>query len=94
MKQNRVYVDVNVDFTGEGDMRPRSIVWEDGTRYEIDRVKDVRAEHAARAGGTGDRYTVMVKGQERYLYFEHSTDEFAARTGRWFLERREESYNG
>ena len=89
MNSDRVYVDVNVEFTSEGDMRPRSLVWEDGRRYEIDRVKDVRTAHASRGGGTGDRYTVLVKGRERYLYFEHCGDEFAARTGRWFLERRE-----
>lgn len=85
----KVYVEVNVHFTKEGQMRPRSLVWEDGVTYDIDRVKKVRPSHAERAGGQGDRYTIIVNGRERYLFFEHNADFGNQDVGRWFLERRE-----
>lgn len=84
----KVYVKVNVDFTIDGDMRPRSLVWEDGQRYRIDRVRAVRPAHAERSGGLGDRYTVMVDGREKYLYFEHNPEYGDKNVGRWFLERK------
>lgn len=34
----------------------------------------------------GDCYTVMVKGQERHLFFERSDPRFPSRFGRWFVE--------
>lgn len=69
-------------------MLPRAIVWEDGHRYEIDRVIDVRPAYAAKAGGQGDRYTIKVGGQQKYLYFERSTNLSGDIIGRWFVERK------
>lgn len=87
-KPAKVYVEVLVDFLPDGQMRPRVLVWEDGLNYEIDRIKDVRPARARRGGGQGDRYTIMVRGQERYLFFEHSTGYGEPNVGRWFLETR------
>jgi len=87
-KPLKVYVAVNVDFTEEGLMLPRSLVWEDGCAYEIDKVKDIRPSYAAKAGGQGDRYTIMVKGRESYIFFEHNPEYGQKDVGRWFLERR------
>ena len=58
----KVYVQVNVQFREDGIMLPREIIWEDGVRYEIDRVTDIRQAAAMKAGGQGDRYTIMVHG--------------------------------
>lgn len=88
-RNRKVYVQVGVIFREDGTMLPRSLVWEDGRRYAIDRVVAVRPAHAERAGGQGDRYTVMVGGQQRYLFFEHSMDAGDRNVGRWFIERRE-----
>ena len=38
----KVYVAVKADFNEEGIMLPREITWEDGMRYTIDRVLDIR----------------------------------------------------
>lgn len=84
----KTYVDVLVEFTGEGLMLPRHVVWEDGVKYGIDRVLDVRPGFAAKAGGQGDRYTVMVKGKRTCLYFERSANLTGNTIGRWFVERR------
>ena len=82
------YVEVTVDFTPDGLMLPRFLTWEDGRRYEIDRIKAVQAAPALKAGGQGDRYTVMIGGHERYLFFEHSVDYANDRIGRWFVEKQ------
>ncbi len=83
----RQYVEVTVDFTPEGLMLPRTLIWEDGRRYEIDRIRAVQAAPALKAGGQGDRYTVMIGGHERYLFFEHNADYGNERVGRWFVEK-------
>ena len=80
------YVAVRVDFSDEGIMLPRSILWTDGQVYSIDRVTDVRGAPALKAGGQGDRYTVEICGQERFLFFEHNADCGSERLGRWFVE--------
>jgi len=84
----KVYVKVGVVFREDGVMLPRSLTWEDGRKYPIDRVLNVRPAYAERAGGQGDRYTVMIGGQQRYLFFEHSTDMDDSNLGRWFIERK------
>lgn len=88
MKNPKVYVRVDVDFREDGLMVPRAILWEDGRRFEIDRITDVRQAAAARAGGQGDRYTVLINGRESYLFFERSSRLTGSRIGRWFVERR------
>ena len=87
-KSLKVYVPVDVEFRSDGTMLPRIITWEDGTKYEIDRVKDIRQAAAMRAGGQGDRYTIVVGGKQSYLFFERSTNLSGNNIGRWFVERR------
>lgn len=89
MGEAKVYVCVHASFDAEGRMLPRALTWEDGTVYEIDRVLDIRQAAAMKAGGQGDRYTIFVKGQRSYLFFERS--EFFAGNilGRWFVERKD-----
>ena len=84
----KVYVPVDVEFRSDGVMLPREIIWEDGTRYEIDRVLDIRQAAAMKAGGQGDRYTVMINGMQSYLFFERSANQTGNTIGRWFVERR------
>ena len=73
-KSPKVYVAVKTDFAADGTMLPREITWEDGEKYEIDRVLDIRQAAAMKAGGQGDRYTIMVRGIRSYLFFERSTN--------------------
>ncbi|MFQ7139895.1 hypothetical protein [Evtepia sp.] len=88
MNDIKVYVDVLVEFNEDGVMLPRLITWEDGAKYEIDRVVDIRPAPAARAGGGGDRYTVMVKGKRTFLFFERNASLQGNNIGRWFVERK------
>ncbi len=84
----KVYVPVDVEFRADGIMLPREIIWEDGTKYEIDRVTDIRQAAALKAGGQGDRYTIMINGHQCYLFFERSPQQTGNCIGRWFVERR------
>ena len=85
----KVYVSTAAEFSADGFLRPLWIIWEDGRRFDIDRV--VHVERAARvvhveraasrkAGGVGLRYTVMIGGKRHHLYYE---DNF-----KWFVEAK------
>lgn len=84
----KVYVAATAAFNADGIMIPTSIVWEDGCRYEIDKVTDIRQAAAMKAGGQGDRFTIRVNGRQTYLFFERSTNRTGNVIGRWFVERR------
>ena len=85
----KVYVRVTVDFREDGVMLPRELVWEDGERYTIDRIVDIRQAAALKAGGQGDHYTIIIRGQRSYLFFERSANLTGSVIGRWFVERKE-----
>lgn len=77
--QFKVFVSVTADFDTDGNITPLSFVWEDGHRYSVDRVLDVRTVASLKAGGLGIRFTCMVHGKQTYLYL----DEY-----RWYMERK------
>lgn len=77
MKYRRVNVEVDAHFDTLGRLLPLSMTWEDGTVFEIDRVVEAKKAASMKAGGIGTRFTVKIKGQERYLYFENP---------QWFVE--------
>jgi hypothetical protein len=79
----KVYVDVNEDRLSDGSLRPRALVWQDGVRYPIDQILDIRPAASLKAGGVGMRYTVRIGRNQRYLFFEEDGG-----TGRWFVEGR------
>lgn len=83
----KVYVEVNASFGEDGQMCPKSLVWEDGTTYRIDKVTDIRQAAAMKAGGQGDRYTIIINGKQSYLFFERSANLSGNVIGRWFVER-------
>ena len=84
----KVYVTVFVEHRSDGTMLPKGIIWEDGQKYEIDRVIDIRLAYAAKADGQGDRYSIRVNGARTYLYFERFTNLTGNTIGRWFVERK------
>ena len=84
----KVYVAVKADFRPDGTILPRIITWEDGTKYKIDRILDIRQAAAAKAGGQGDRFTIQVNGKQSYLFFERNASLVGNNIGRWFVERK------
>ena len=75
VQREKRYVAVDVRFSAEGRLRPLQIIFDKGLVYQIDKIKDV-SRRAADVGGVGDRYTCMIQGKERELWFEN---------GRWFV---------
>ncbi len=73
----RVYVRVVAEHDEEGGVRPLSVAWEDGRKFEVDKVLDVRRAVSTKVGGQGMRYTCRICGHETYLFEDD---------GRWFVE--------
>ena len=74
----KINLQVNADFDLDGNIRPRTITWEDGRVFEIDRILDVRRAASLKAGGLGIRYICRIRGKEVRLF----NDE-----GHWFMEK-------
>ena len=73
----KVYVEVAAVFTPDGKIMPQCIRWEDGTRFTVDRVTDIRRAAALKAGGCGLRYTIRIGERQTYLFLDED---------RWFVE--------
>ena len=86
IRMERVYVKVNSDFDSTGYMQPRSITWSDGRVFQIEAVKDFRPAGTHHDSPTCDCYTVVVKGETKYLYFQKANNQQVSRVGRWYVE--------
>lgn len=71
------YISVTARFDADGNILPMCINWDDGRRFPIDRVTDVRYAASPKAGGAGIRYTCRIGSREKYVYLEEN---------RWFIE--------
>ncbi|MBR6382250.1 MAG: hypothetical protein IKS07_11340 [Lachnospiraceae bacterium] len=76
----KVYVDVTARFCDDGRLLPLSFVWEDGTRFSIDRILGHQRMASRKAGGCGEMYLCVVGGRRVHLYYEGNY--------LWFLEAR------
>ena len=79
MSSKKIYVDVMAEFTKDGRLIPISFKWDDGRIFEIQKVTDIRRAASLKAGGVGTRYTCIICGQEKSLYYEENN--------LWFMER-------
>ncbi len=86
MQHQKLYVNVLASFREDGLLLPREIIWEDRRHFEIDRVTDIRQAASMKVGGHGDRYTIMVCGRQRYLFFERNASICGNNIGKWFVE--------
>jgi|CZCB01.1.fsa_nt_gi hypothetical protein len=77
----KVYLKVEALFFPDGTVKPVAFWWEDGRRFEIDKVLDVRCAASTKAGGHGTRFTCRVRGREVYLFLDD--------TNRWFMARKQ-----
>lgn len=81
MRLYKVYVEVIVKFLLDGGMRPLEIVWTDGQRFTVDRVKYIDNVPSKVGALSSRRFTVIIHGREKYLYFEEMKE-------RWFVEKK------
>lgn len=77
---HKVYLKTAAVFYPDGTLRPVSFWWDNGCRYNIDRIVNVCRAASLKAGGVGIRYTCVVRGREVDLFYEED---------RWFIERKE-----
>lgn len=71
------FVSVTADFSVDGQVKPVRLNWEDGRRFAVDRITDIRKAASLKAGGIGIRYTCMIAGKQVYLYKDQD---------QWFME--------
>ncbi|CAK7087470.1 MAG: hypothetical protein ENTB_04229 [Enterocloster aldenensis] len=79
-KVEKKYVRVKAEFTPEGNLVPLCVVWDDGRKFEIDRVKQCDRAASRKAGGVGLRYVCLIRGREAVLYYEENY--------KWFVEAK------
>ncbi len=77
MKSRKVFVRVLAEIDEEGSVSPKSITWEDGREFIIDKVTSKQRACATKTGGTAIRYSICVCGRQTYLYEDD---------GKWFVE--------
>lgn len=73
----RVYVKVLAEFDEAGKILPKELHWENGCRFDVDGVTDMRMCSSTKAGGQGMRYTCQIGGRTIYLFRDRN---------RWFME--------
>ncbi len=66
----RKNVTVVAEMRNSGKIIPLYILWEDGRRFEIDKVLDVRLRASTKGGGMGLRYLVRIGQNERFLFLD------------------------
>lgn len=75
----KVNVAVLVSVSPDRTKTPLSLTFEDGKTYQIDRVCGRRRAAASKVGGTGIRYSIIVRGQQTYLFEDED---------QWFVEAK------
>lgn len=76
---NRQYVEVLCRHTLQGELRPVSVIWNNGVEYKIDRILQCCPAASLKSGGAGMRYTCLFNQECRYLFHDHDL---------WFIEKR------
>lgn len=79
MAYKKVCVEILARFMGEGGLRPVELVWVDGRKYAVERVRFIERAPAHVDAVLPVRYTCVIGGKERFLYFEPERM-------RWFVE--------
>ena len=59
------YIKVTATFDCDGNLLPELIYWDDGRKYPIDKITDVRYAASLKACGAGIRYTCKILGKEK-----------------------------
>lgn len=76
MKLYKRYIDVVTLINKQGNMIPLTLVWDNGSKYTVDKVLEIR-NATSQVGGGGVLYRCRIGGVERNLFYERT---------RWFIE--------
>ena len=87
MIYEKIYVKIVCEFLQKGGIKPLYLFWLDGKRYDIEKLKSVARAPCKSGGVLPERYTVIMCGKQKYLYYEQEKR-------RWFVEREiDENYS-
>ena len=82
MSYEKVYVGMVLYTDIDGNTKPIELEWTNGTKYTISKVIDRRIAPPAHVGSSPTvRYTVLVQGREKVIYYEKFSK-------RWFVEKQ------
>ena len=73
----KIELDIIVEQKKDGRAMPKTIVWDDGRKFNIDKILDIRRAAATKCGGVGIRYICRIRNKEIRLFDEE---------GKWFME--------
>ena len=74
----KIELNIIVQHLPDGQAIPKTIIWEDGRRFSIDKVLDIRKAAALKNGGVGIRYICRICGKEIAIFDDD---------GKWFLDK-------
>ena len=77
-KYEKVYVGVIAEFTPDGKLIPKTIIWKDDEKFDIDKVISADRRASTKAGGVGMRYECLIGGHIKYIFYEDDN--------KWFVE--------
>lgn len=80
MYYQKQMVEVIALFSIDGQIIPLEIIWIDGKRFRVDKVMTKKRVPSRTGGLLVERYTILVEGQQRYLYYQKEGE-------KWFVEK-------
>ncbi len=75
---SKTFVTITAEHDTNGIVMPKILHWDDGRKFEVEKVFDVRMAASLKAGGQGLRYTCRIANKQVYLFCDE---------GKWFIER-------
>lgn len=60
----KIEITILVQHEKDGRALPKTIIWDDGRKFDIDRILDIRRAASTKYGGVGIRYICRVCGRE------------------------------
>lgn len=66
----RKNVNIIAKMQEDGNVIPLILLWENGKKYTIDKILDIRKKASTKGGGLGLRYTCRFGEEERYIWLD------------------------
>ena len=66
----RKNVNIIAKMQEDGIVIPLILLWENGKKYTIDKILDIRKKASTKGGGLGLRYTCRFGEEERYIWLD------------------------
>lgn len=70
LKRTNYNIEMVVKYYKDGHYLPLYIVWEDGSKYKVDRITQTQEGASLKYGLQGMRFTCLIQNQYRYLFFD------------------------